>query len=152
MGSHTVYKLITATLFIIIVLAPAPALAQGPTPEIPYDFEPVDYESAPPTGMNLFDIISSVGFINAMGSYVVTVWAMLDDYAGGGVLGYFVIFLLGLVMIRFVARYVYRKPISGPEANFSQAIDTVEKLDPDGQAAKWAEFGREMNRRKNNRF
>lgn len=103
---------------VLLVLAiAAPVYAQEPTPEpeitgfsMPYTFEPVDIEGEP-TGINLGSIIGSVPFINKLGSYVVTLWVMLDEFAGGGVLAYFVIILLGIGFIRWVASFVYGQPI-----------------------------------------
>jgi len=143
----------TAVL-LAFLLFPGLAAAQGPapTPDIPYNFEPVDYESTSPTGLNIGDLIADVSFINALGSYAVTVWAMLDDWAGGGVLGYFVVFLLGLSVIVFIARFVYGKPIRTPAANVSQAAEVAGELDTGSYGDEWAAFGRELNRKKNIRF
>jgi hypothetical protein len=110
--------------------------AQEPTPtpnfDMPYNFQPVDFESGEenPVFTGLGDIIADVSFMNRFGSMAVTVWAILDNFAGGGVLGYLVIFLMGLVIIKWAAGFVYNKPIS-EKLDASAAADVVGDLDPE---------------------
>jgi len=141
---------IIAVVFLVFLPALAsPAYAQDPDesfPGNPYNFEPADIpETDPP--IVLGDLIRDVGFINAVGSYATTIWVILDNFAGGGVLGYFVIFLLGVSVIVFVARYVYNKPIHTESIKGGET-----RLDPTGYTRQWSEFGRELRRRKNMRF
>jgi hypothetical protein len=117
----------------LLLLFPAVALAQSPTPTPfpnPYNFQPVDFESGEqnPALAGLADMLADVSFINRFGSIAVTVWAILDNFAGGGVLAYAVIIILGLVVIRFVARFVYNKPVNEP-LNLTGAADTVGQFD-----------------------
>lgn len=110
------------------------AHAQEPTPapgfDMPYDFEPVDYASGEenPALAGLGDMIVSVPFLNRFGSIAVTVWDMLDNFAGGGVLGYFVIIVLGIVVIKWIAGYVYSKPMT-EKLDVSTGADIVGKYD-----------------------
>jgi len=112
------------------------AAAQSPTPtpnfEMPYDFQPVDFESGEenPVFTGLGDMIADVSFMNRFGSMAVTVWAILDNFAGGGVLGYLVVFLMGLVVIKWAAGFVYNKPIS-EKLDASAAADVAGDLDPE---------------------
>lgn len=120
---------------LLLLLFPAVALAQEPTPappDTPYDFQPIDYQSGEenPAIAGLGDIVVSVPFINRFGSIAVTVWDMLDKFAGGGVLGYLVIILLGLVVIRWVASFVYNKPIK-EQLDVSKGADIVGEFNPD---------------------
>lgn len=125
------------------------AHAQEPTPdpgfEMPYDFQPVDYESGEenPALAGLGDMIVSVPFLNRFGSIAVTVWDMLDNFAGGGVLGYFVIILLGIVVIKWIAGYVYNKPIRGDVLDLSEGfqmsanvIEQYDKMTLEAEKAK----------------
>lgn len=127
-------KILTLAVCIWLLIA-APALAQEPTPappDTPYDFQPIDYQSGEenPAISGLGDIVVSVPFINRFGSIAVTVWTMLDDFAGGGVLGYFVIILLGIVVIKWVATFVYNKPIK-EQLDVSKGADVVGEFNPD---------------------
>lgn len=133
---------IIIVILALVCLFPASALAQEPTPtpnfDMPYDFQPVDFESGDPnpalTGLG--DMIADVSFINRFGSMAVTVWAILDNFAGGGVLGYLVVFLMGLAVIKWVAGFVYNKPIS-EKLNVSAAADVAGDIDPElGRKAK----------------
>ncbi len=125
-------------IIIALVLAclPASALAQEPTPtpnfEMPYDFQPVDFEAGEenPALTGLGDMIADVSFMNRFGSMAVTVWAILDNFAGGGVLGYLVVFLMGLVVIKWAASFVYNKPVS-EKLDASAAADVAGDLDPE---------------------
>lgn len=117
MGSNTIFKLILAV--VLAFSAAVPALAQGPTPatpEIPYTFEPLDYETAQTntTASTITDLITSVPFINSLGSYIVTVWDMLDNFAGGGVLGYFVILICAVWIIKWLSNFVFKKNAYSP--------------------------------------
>lgn len=122
------------TLLVLLLLFPAVATAQEPTPapgfDMPYDFEPVDYASGEenPALAGLGDMIVSVPFLNRFGSIAVTVWSMLDGFAGGGVLGYFVIILLGVVVIKWIAGYVYNKPMT-EKLDVSTGADIAGKYD-----------------------
>lgn len=120
MGSHTVFKLILAV--VLVLLTAAPALAQGPTPEIPYTFEPLDYQTTETntTAITITDLITGVPFINSLGSYIVTVWAMLDDFAGGGVLGYFVIIICGVWVLKWLSNFVFKKNAYSPVEDKSE--------------------------------
>lgn len=118
------------------------AQAQEPTPtpnfDNPYDFQPVDYESGEdnPALTGLGEMIASVSFINQFGSVAVTVWSILDGFAGGGVLGYLVIILLGVVIIKWIAGFVYSKPIT-EKLDASAAADVAGDIDPElGRKAK----------------
>lgn len=105
-------------LILFCLLWPAPALAQPPTPDIPYEFEPVEIdEGENPTAGYVAETISEVGFINMFGSYIVTTWSILDNFAGGGVLAYFTVFLAGVVTIKWLANYVYRRGSSGENSS-----------------------------------
>lgn len=149
MGRHTLYLIL-----LFFLACPVTVQAQEPTPTtipLPYDFEPMTYtKETSAAALNLDTLTTDPGTINTMGSTVVTVWSILDDWAGGGVLGYLVVFLLGLVVIRFAARYVYRKPIRGPESRAEKDAD--EDIEASKLGRQWSEFGRELNRRKNIRF
>lgn len=119
-----------------------PAQAQEPTPtpnfDNPYDFQPVDYESGEenPALTGLGQMIADVSFINRFGSIAVTVWSILDGFAGGGVLGYLVIFLIGLGIIRWIAGFVYSKPVT-EKLDASAAADVAWDIDPElGRKAK----------------
>lgn len=108
------------------------------TLEMPYNFTPVDI-STPPSGggmpsdpaasIGLGDLITDVSFLNRIGSIVATIWTILDGFAGGGVLAIFVIILLAVVIIRWIASFVYNKPISEP-LNVSAAGDVVGDVSP----------------------
>jgi hypothetical protein len=99
------------------------------TMQIPYDFEPLDYQGGTDP-VDLAGLIGDVSFINLVGSVAVTMWSILDGFAGGGVLGYFVVILLAVVVIRWLASFVYGKPIH-EEINLSGAADVVGDVDPD---------------------
>lgn len=116
-------------LILIMALAglPSVALAQAPTPDIPYNFEPIELEEGP-APVDLLALTTDTGNINEMGSYTVTVWSILDGFAGGGVLAYLTIFLLALVAIRWVSRYVYDKPIPGESINTSEASHVASEV------------------------
>jgi hypothetical protein len=155
MGSNTFSQLIAICL-IILLLAPGPALAQGPepTPELPYNFEPMDYESEAPSEIGLDDLVSDPASINKMGSVVVTTWAMLDDFAGGaGVLGYLVVFLMGLWVLRWAAKYVYnRNTFKDETVKTSDDKEAGEKEADTSLGKQRTAFGKELERRKNLRF
>ena len=160
MGSYTICQLIKinhvvallVSLGVILAVTVTPARAQEPTPTpppLPYEFEAVDFESGTPTGIGLGDLVGDVGTVNTMGDVVATVWAMLDAYAGGGVLGIFVIILMGVGVIRWVAKFVFNKRFQNSEASIRKA----ENGEPDTDLGRqWSAFGRELNRRKNTRF
>jgi hypothetical protein len=149
MGRFTVY-----IALLTVLVCPVTVQAQEPTPTtvpLPYDFEAMDYnEESDLENLELDALTTDPGTINSMLSTVVTVWSILDDWAGGGVLGYFVVFLLGLVVIRFAARYVYQKPIRAPESRVAKEAD--EDIEATKLGKQWSEFGRELNRRKHLRF
>jgi hypothetical protein len=148
MGRVTVY------LILLMLLCPMTVQAQEPTPTtipLPYTFEPLSYtKESDLESLELDTLTTDPATINSMGSTVVTIWSILDDWAGGGVLAYFVMFLLGLVVIRWAARYVYSKPIRGEESRAEKEADGDVEADTLGR--QWSEFGRELNRRKNIRF
>lgn len=123
MGSNTVFKLILAVI-LVVMLTPA-SHAQGPTPEIPYTFEPLDYQSTETntTAIQLTDLMTGVPFINGLGSIMVTVWSILDDFAGGGVLGYFVMIICGVWVIKWLSNFVFKKNASEDGAKSSKTDD-----------------------------
>ena len=117
-------------IIILIVLAAAPVqtYAQEPTPEgpdIPYDIQPVEYESGQTNSVatSLAGMMTSIPFINRLGSIVVTTWKMLDEFAGGGVLAYFAIFIGGLWVIRYLSNFVFEKNVSGNIKSVEKDID-----------------------------
>lgn len=133
--------IIICALVLLALFGAGPAHAQEPTPtpnfDNPYDFQPLDYESdGNPVLTGIGERMGDVSFINLIGSVAVTLWAILDDFAGGGVLGYFVIILLGLVVIRWIASVVYSKPIR-EDLNVSGAANVAGDIDPElGRKAK----------------
>lgn len=131
-----------AVICALLLARAGPAYAQEPTPtpnfDNPYNFQPVDYESGEdnPALTGLGEMIASVSFINQFGSVAVTVWSILDGFAGGGVLGYLVIILLGVVIIKWIAGFVYSKPIT-EKFDASAAADVAGDIDPElGRKAK----------------
>ncbi len=139
---HRLWPQIVILCALALLVLAGPALAQEPTPtpnfDNPYDFQPVDYESGEenPALTGLGEMIASVSFINQFGSVAVTVWSILDGFAGGGVLGYLVIFLIGLGIIRWIAGFVYSKPVT-EKLDASAAADVAWDIDPElGRKAK----------------
>lgn len=134
---------------LVTLLLTVPAAAQEPTPEpnfdMPYNFQPLDYESGQPSGIDLAGLISDVGFINAMGSYVVTMWAMLDDYS---FIGYLVIFLMAIWVLKWAASFVFKKDLM-QEIDVGKAAAVIDDSpigDSDiGQA--WSQMGRALRKR-----
>lgn len=122
-------KLTLVLSILVLLFGATPALAQEPTPEpgfdMPYNFDPIDYESGEtnPVAANIADQLSSVGLINRIGSLAATVWDMLDKFAGGGVLGYFLIIVFGVLVIRWLAAFVFGKPI-GRVFDASDGVET----------------------------
>lgn len=102
--------ILALSLFLIMAI---PTNAQSPTPEIPYDFQPVDFESGPenPVAGEMATQMQSTENINQIGSYVLTPLAILDAFAGGGVLGYAVLFMGGVFALKWLAGYVYGKSV-----------------------------------------
>lgn len=118
---------------VLLLFSAVPAMAQEPTPEfeMPYNFDPIDYESGEtnPVAVNVGDQIVSVGFINRIGSLAATVWSMLDNFAGGGVLGYFLIVVFGVLVIRWLASFVFSKPMQ-QSLDLTGTADVVGEYDP----------------------
>jgi hypothetical protein len=117
------------------------------TLEMPYTFTPVDVSAAPSgegmaadpvSSIGLGNLITDVSFLNRIGSIAATIWTILDNFAGGGVLGYFVIILLAVAVIRWIASFVYNKPINEP-LNVSASGDVIGERDQEtGQKIKSA--------------
>jgi hypothetical protein len=114
----------------IIIFIPFMVYAQGPTPspptpEIPYTFEPLEYQSTETntTAIHLTDLMTGVPFINGLGSIMVTVWSMLDDFAGGGVLGYFIMIICGVWVIKWLSNFVFKKNASEDGSKSSSKTD-----------------------------
>lgn len=127
---------IALILSLLVLLSfPAVALAQEPTPEpgfeMPYEFDPIDYESGEtnPVAANVADQLSSVGLINRIGSLAATVWSMLDNFAGGGVLGYFLVVVFAVLVIRWLAGFVFNKPMQ-QSLDLTGTADVVNEYDP----------------------
>ncbi len=125
---------------------PFSVYAQGPEPvptptltfENPYTFNPLDLEGGEdnPTIIDLGEKIRNVGFINQLGSIAVTVWVILDNFAGEGVLGYYVVFLLGVGCILWAASFILSRPKT-EKFNLSAAFDAIGELDQEaGKAGK----------------
>lgn len=116
-------KLVSFLLIATCYLLPATAYAQGPepTPDLPYHFEPLPITDAP------HDIpinFTTPDFINAVGSYALTVFTLLDKY---NVLGIFVVIMLGLGALWWLYSFVTDRPIM-PKLNISGALDVANDL------------------------
>lgn len=128
-------KLTLVLSILVLLFGATPALAQEPTPEpgfdMPYNFDPIDYESGEtnPVAANIADQLSSVGLINRIGSLAATVWSMLDNFAGGGVLGYFLVVVFGVLVIRWLASFVFNKPMQ-QSLDLTGTADVVSEYDP----------------------
>jgi len=108
-------------LVILAMIFPArPVHAQGPpTPDIPYTFEPAELEDGPPP-VDILSLAGSTENINLIGHNATTVWYILDHFAVGGVLGIFVLFLLAIWCIKWIAGFVYSHPIRSEAINISE--------------------------------
>lgn len=116
-----------ATLEMPYVFTPADVLATPSAPGMPGD---------PAASIGIGDLITDVSFLNRIGSIAATIWIILDNFAGGGVLAIFVIILLAVVVIRWIASFVYNKPINEP-LHVSASGDVIGEKDPDtGQKVK----------------
>lgn len=145
-------KKLLAALFIFLLLA-APAYAQAPTEDQtfendPFDFEVRDYdtgeENAVTTG--LLDLLTSADFINEVGSIAVSIWAMLDNFAGGGVFGYYAVIVAGVLVIGWLAAFVMkqRKAARSTETR----AESAEEMSDKELGSVWSTVGKELNRRK----
>lgn len=97
------------------------SLGGGPTPELPYHFEPLPIPEAPhqiPINFTTPD------FINQVGSYALTLLVLLDQYQ---VLGIFVVIMLGLSALWWLYSFVTDRPIL-PTLNVSGGLDTATDL------------------------
>ena len=96
------------------------ASTMAQTITIPYSFAPIDFT----TGFSGPDIptidLGSVGFINLVGSIALTVLGIIDDL---GIVGYFVLVLIGVMIIIWLWSFVTRTPTT-PPINMSGAVDT----------------------------
>lgn len=129
-------KLIVLLALACCLLPVAPVAAQEPTPdpgfEMPYNFDPVDYESGDqnPVATTITDMVADVSFINRIGSLAATLWSMLDNFAGGGVLGYFLVIVMALWVIRWLAGFVFNKPVMNDKIDLSTGAEIVGDVDP----------------------
>jgi len=145
-------KILFVSVMATLLCLPGLAHAQEPTPTppTPYTFEPVietDDPAPPPVAID--DLLIAPETINSIGSYAVTLWAMLDSFAGGGVLAILVIILAGVGVIRYIAKWVYQKPIKGDSSiEFSRAEADADDVDAPRFGKAWSQFGRELARRK----
>ncbi|GIK42355.1 MAG: hypothetical protein BroJett011_61880 [Chloroflexota bacterium] len=95
-----------------------PALAQEPTPiPLPYHFEPVDFDENAAPELPLPSVTTPT-FINALGSYALTVFSLLDKYQ---VLGIFVVIMLGLSALWWLYSFVTDRPVN-PALNVSGGL------------------------------
>ena len=115
-------KAILIALLLTVTL-PAVALAQGPgpTPETPYNFEPIEIPDAP---FHVPVDIANVDFINDVGSYALTVFTLLDKY---NVLGIFVVIMVGLSVLWWLYSFVTDKPVSN-YLDLTGAVDAADQL------------------------
>ncbi len=122
--------LIGAWLLAAPYSAPDAALATtyAQTITVPYTFEELDYnkDAAPPITLPV--ALSSPEFINEFGSIAVTVWALLDEF---GALGYIVIILLAVMVIRGIARFVTNKPAAAESIDVSGGLSAAESATGD---------------------
>jgi len=107
---------------------PTVALAQSPpaTPDLPYHFEPVDFDPNAAPALPLPSVYTP-DFINALGSYALTVFAMFDQW---NVLGIFVVIMLGLSALWWLHSFVTDRPNS-TALDLSGALDTADALGTD---------------------
>jgi hypothetical protein len=120
-------KLITAlalSLSLSLFLA-FTALAQSPpaTPDLPYHFEPVDFDPNAAPELPL-PSVTTPDFINALGSYALTVFSLLDKYQ---VLGIFVVIMLGLSALWWLYSFVTDKPVN-PSLDVSGALGLADNV------------------------
>lgn len=90
---------------------------------VPYTFEELDYNKDAEPPITLPVVLSSPEFINEFGSIAVTVWALLDEF---GALGYIVIILLAVMVIRGIARFVTNKPAATEAVDISAGLSAAE--------------------------
>lgn len=85
-----------------------PVQAQDPTPtpggDLPYDFEPLPIHGS---GYPLIPDFTSVPFVNAVGSYALTLFSLFDSI---GWLGILVILLLGARVLWGLYRFIRTTP------------------------------------------
>lgn len=142
-------KIVLIFCLVILLLPVNLAMAQEPTPdpgfEMPYDFDPIDYQSGAenPVAANIQDRLEDVDIISRIGSVTATIISMLENFAGGGVLMYSLIFVLGLVAIRWLAGFVFGKPIRGDVLDLSEGfqmsanvIEQYDKMTLEAEKAK----------------
>jgi hypothetical protein len=142
-------KPVIFALFIALAaLAAAPAYAQGPvgTPDTGYDFTPREIGSGDnPVAGELAAKMTDVTFINELGGNFATMMVILDNFGGGGVLGYFTIFMLGLWALHWVATFVFKRRLSRYEPDLVEVKDDTAGGDI-GKA--WSKVGNNLNRKK----
>ena len=145
----------------LVFLLAAPAAAQEPTPtpnfDMPYEFEKFDYETdVQIPQIDIFSMVSAPEFIKTIGSAVLTAWDMLiKDYSGGAsIISIFVIILMGIWLIKWIARFVFRKRDVGDTAEIDAAeFDADSEGDaPEWTPSNWSKFGRVLAARKKARF
>ncbi len=102
-------------LALALALLPSPALASEPveiastlaqTTTLPYEFEPLDFETSDAPPLPEIDLVS-VPFINQVGSIALTLFAILDQFQ---VLGIYLVILLAVIVVFWLWTYVTRTP------------------------------------------
>lgn len=131
----------------LLLLVTFPAYAQEPVdpPDTGYDFEPYELEDVEnPVADELAAKMTDVSFLNTVGSSFATLMTILDNFAGGGVLGYFTIFMMGLWVLTWLAAYVFKRRLRNYDPDLVEVKD-----DTGGNIGKaWSKAGRQMARRK----
>jgi len=153
-------KKITLAIILFLALA-SPAAAQEPTPtpnfDMPYEFEKFDYDtSVEIPSIDIFSMVSAPEFINTIGSAVLTSWDMLiTDYSGGASLvSILVVIIMGVWLIKWMARYVFNRRDAGNTTEIDAAeFDADSEGDaPEWTPSNWSKFGRVLADRKKARF
>jgi hypothetical protein len=136
--------LIISLLLISSFILPPSSFAQEPTPDdLPYHFEPVEFDPNAAPELPL-PSVTRPDFINALGSYALTVFAMMDQW---NVLGIFVVITLGLGALWWLYSFVADRPVL-PKLDLSGALDTADELGED-ETKEAARVARYVIRNKN---
>lgn len=143
-------KRVFLILLALLFLQAAPVYAQAPEPDTGYNFEPKNFDAGAenPVATTLAAQMTDVSFINELGSNFATMMAIMDNFAGGGVLGYFTIFMVGLWVLHWLATYVFKRRLSRYDAA-ADAVDDRGGRQAEGDLGRsWSKMGRELSRRK----